>query len=115
MAIRENVNRIAREFILPRLALFCRFLIVAISCVLVTVAFAYAGLRNVSPLFHNGFIVFGIPAVMAVDAFVYFAWKATPLQFGIARRLVTALALSLLALVLSGCVAGFVIFNTWGS
>ncbi len=100
---------------LRRLSLFCGILIVAVIYVLASAVLYHAGVKNVSPVFHNDFVVFGIPAVLALDGFVYITWKAMPIQFGLARRLATVLLLSVFALVVSWCFAGFIIFNLWGS
>jgi hypothetical protein len=82
---------------------YSKVALVGIAHVLLFVVLYYGRIKNVSPIFSSDFLVFALPAVLALDGYLYFAWFHVPSQYGVAARVTMALILSVFGTIVSAC------------
>jgi hypothetical protein len=71
--------------------------------------------KGFSPVLSSDFLVFAMPAILALGGYLYFAWPHAPSKCGLAARMAMTLIVSISATVVSALCGTTVAFNIWGS
>jgi hypothetical protein len=75
----------------------------------------YGRINDLSPILSSDFLVFAMPAILALDGYLYFAWSYAPSRYGLTARTTIAMIVSVFATVISALCGTTVAFNIWGS
>jgi hypothetical protein len=92
-----------------------KIVLVGIGHFALAVSLYYFRIKHSHPLFESGYLVLGLPALLAFSGYSYFVWSDALSPYPLALKLILVPLIALFALAFSSYCFAMLAFNVWGT